>query len=264
MQTLSLLHLDFRKSMRTDRPFHFGSHLLLFIITGTALWLPLSIYFFWLSPMIPLFAIPASAQIALFILGAFTFGLWSHVVVFLLIQRYELQRERKVQLFTDLAFFAKEVAQVNGKQPSEFSELYKKIYSLEIFPAEYARHLPERNAALWTFLNWLTLGLASYFFAFMLMTSMQRQQDLEEDFLFILSEVLIELKLLRYPLPLEYRIVRREFSVYALLSIFSLGLFWYFWYYALMHDFNRLLDRSERWEGVLHYILLLYPERLSR
>jgi hypothetical protein len=48
----------------------------------------------------------------------------------------------------------------------------------------------------------------------------------------------------------------REFGVFLALSIVTLGLFWFYWWYVLVSDYNVFFDISERWEGILQFTAL--------
>lgn len=256
-QSIAALHLDFRQAWRSDKRISYGLHLLWLFLTGSILW------FFVLTVALLFFSgsgIPISLSFGKVALGYFIgflfYGWWWHVLVYQLVARHGRHVERKKLLFRDLYYYAYEFLLEKGYSKEDHPDLVKKVYSLQFFSDEYGKSFHSRHAGLWTILSVVTLGIAAYVAAFFLMEDVKRMQKFEKEYLEHLSEVFMDLDVLSYPIPYDREVPMREFGIFLALSFVTLGLFWFYWWYVLVADYNIFFDASERWEGVCQYTLL--------
>lgn len=255
MQSLSLLQLDFRKSWQTDRRMNYGVHLLWLLLTNSILWFPAYTVILIFFPQILRIPQGTTFILVLYLFGFLFMGIWWHVLSFYLVDRHQKHFNRKAHLFEDLVLFAREMVEEKDINQEDHPEIHKKIYSLEIFVSEYYRHFPRHNPVMWTILSIISLGFSTFFMAYFLMVELRKLQELEDEFLKIYSSVMEEFAILKYPIRNHHPVPQREFGIFAALSVLTLGLFWFYWWYTLIVDTNRFFDASERWEASLNYML---------
>lgn len=255
-QALGMLFFDIRRSWRTDKKMSYGAHLLGLLFTGAILWFPLFIGALITSPYLEMIRQNA-LHVLLFLLFGFAFyGWWWYVLIFRVLARHNDHMERKKHVWDDISRLCSRQLEAQGLQKDSHPDLYKKVYSLELFANEYKKVFVHRSPALWTFLTFMTLGIISYVVAFFVMQDLQKMQQFEDEYLQVLSEVFQETGLLDYPIILEKQIPYREYGIFFALAIVSMGLFWFYWWYILLKDGNSFFEMSERWEMEIFYSLM--------
>lgn len=250
-QSLALLQWDYRRARRTDKELSYGVHLFWLILTGSVLWLPVYTVLLFVLPALSIITESVGYLIGSYLLGLFLNGIWWHVLSFKLIDRHVKHIERKGKLFEDMVDFVKESAAMEDSE----KELGKNIYSLELISAEYFKYFPKRLAGTWTLIGIFSLGVSTYYAAFFMMNELRKMQQVEDDFLQILSEILGSLGIINYPITYEPVVPQREYGIFAAISVATLGLYWFYWWYVLITDHNRFFVSSERWESALIFTL---------
>ncbi len=255
-QALAILLFDFRRSWRTDRKMSYGAHLIGLLLTGAIVWFPVFTVFLFYFPYTEWIHANAWYIVLSYLLGFLFWGFWWYVLIFRLLARHRDHAVRKNDLWDDFSRFCTQEMKRQGIKKEDNPDLAKRIYSLELFANEYKKAFILRHPGLWTFLTFVSFGIVSYVVAFFLMQDLQRMQQFEEEYLQVLSDVLIEMGILTEPVIPQKQIPYREYGIFLALSIVSGGLFWFYWWYILVKDGNCFFDMTERWETEIHYSLL--------
>jgi hypothetical protein len=250
-QSLGLLQLDYRRARKTDRQISYGTQLFWMILSGAIIWLPVYTILVFKLPVLAMIADNTDLLIASYFLGLLVSGWWWHVITFKLVDRHLQHMDRKGKFFEDIVDYVKEEAADRNAEEG----VGQKIYSLEILVTQYYKSLKRRHPGTWTIIGIFSCGISTYYTAYFLMNDLQKMQQIEDDFLQILSEILASLNVIKYPITYEKEIPIREYGIFAAIAIFTLGLFWFYWWYVLVTDPNTYYENSERWESQLIFTL---------
>lgn len=177
-------------------------------------------------------------------LSVFTLGIGTVVYVFII--EYQLV-DRRNQHFARQHSFLRNVVRVL-RERADASKETKALASIDRAEAmlnDAAVREGERNAWLWgVILPILTLGIASFYTRWFLTVDYRRHSVRQREIWDTISECLRESTDKSISLVDESVLPERNFWIYLLLTILTLGLFGIYWQYVLFDDPNKHFARQ--------------------
>lgn len=178
------------------------------------------------------------------LLTVLTCLLWSLVTVYRLVKRRDLHLVRSADFAADTLAAVRERADALGKRPLVEGHLG----TMDVVARDLRTQARERGAALWTLLSAITGGLAYFFIANFLHEDYRRHEQTETEFSTQLGETLRLLGLPAGTTGFQPQMSDQSFPLYLLLSIFTCGLFGFYWAYRLNDEENRHMRAHAAWE----------------
>ncbi len=171
-----------------------------------------------------------------------TLGIGAIVARYYLIKRQGAHFERQRKLEEGVI----QLLQSRGAQQSMLTEL-SSIHQ------EAEREEKDRNAALWTILSFVTLGIAGLYVMYFLTIDPGNHALRQRRFTSLASKALTQTGA---SVEKETHIIqKRSFAAYLILTIVTLGIFGIYWTYVLFKDFNEHFEDHKLWEESLSVAL---------
>lgn len=112
----------------------------------------------------------------------------------------------------------------------------------------------EKSATLWIILSLVTFGIAWLYVLYFLTRDPHRHDSRQQPFMQQVQMALSKLGK-TVVVPSWKTIPSRSFFLYFILSILTLGLFEFYWYYVLIKDFNEHFKAQWSFEDQLAYAI---------
>jgi hypothetical protein len=173
-----------------------------------------------------------------FIVGPFTFHIYTIVLFFKRIGRIDGFTARKQPYYTSLVEWTERYARQHGKEDAVHRELADLRSEID---AAYKGNLRPIKAGVSFLLSLVTLGIYGLYVLYRMNRYWWDAQVLEQDYDDKLSQVWTKLDLMRYPITFTVdQGKRRGYALYLILSIVTLGIWWVVWDYKLQVDSDNL------------------------
>jgi hypothetical protein len=179
------------------------------------------------------------------LLSILTCLVWTVFVAYRAIRRRDLHFVRAADFAADAVDTVRERAESMGKRQLVDGHLS----TLEVVARDLRNQATERGALLWVILSIVTGGLAYFVLAHFLQEDFRRHEQTEVEFANQLSETLRILGLPTGAGGFAPRILPHSFPLYLLLTLFSCGLFGFYWFYQLNSEENGHMTSHLAWES---------------
>ncbi len=176
-------------------------------------------------------AIPAVAAIlSLYFLGIvalYMILLIDSVSIYYLLDRRNNHFKRQQQLFAMLPRYLTACSTVPVENASRLAEMTEDGLTEE----------ENRPAVIWAILNFLVSPIVSLIAAFSLTQDLRKHEDRQQNYQVILTTTLNQMSISLSPLP-PWRLHKRDPFLFLILTAITGGLFWIYWFYKLLEDYN--------------------------
>lgn len=180
------------------------------------------------------------------LLSWITLGIYPLIVFYQRIARRDRHLERKRHLYRAILNCTKEIAGVRGIDVHhQLEDIEAKLKEAE------GTLLKPKGAVLWLVLSILTLGLGALYVFYFLTTDWLRLLRFEQELLEELSKVWIRLGIIKYPIKVDHVLSERNYWLYLILSILTLGVWALYWDYVVHTEPDRYFPESHHWESTL-------------
>jgi Domain of unknown function (DUF4234) len=183
------------------------------------------------------------------VLGWLTLGVYAWYIHYKLMARQQDHFRRMGRFVADLLKVVEERAELVGKTEECRSDLYELRGLNDSF--QRLNQQSQHSSALWLILSIATLGIASLYPLYFLNKDLQRHQAAEAEYVDKASMLLTKLGVGRHAVVAEQVAPDRSYPLYVVLSIVTLGVFGYYWLYALIKDGNDHFAENDRFEDQL-------------
>ena len=174
----------------------------------------------------------------IFILGPFTFGIYSIYLFFKRIGRIDAFHERKHAYYRALLDWTERYAAQIGKEEQVHHELADLRSDVE---RAYSGDQRPIKAGLSFLLSLITAGIYGLYVLYRLNRAWWDAQTLEQDFDDKLSQAWMRMELMRYPISFTLdQDKRRGYALYLILSIVTVGIWGLVWDYKIQNDPDNL------------------------
>jgi len=184
------------------------------------------------------------------LLSIVTCGIYGLYVFYKLMERRDRHLARVANMINTSAALLNEKAAASGKAEAIASDLPQ----LEMLQRQIYDQSRERGAVLWLILGIFT-GIAIWIGYYFIMDDMAKHDQLEAQYFTLMSTMLAKAGLSAQPSTAVPNIPDRNFAVYLILSIFTCGIFGFYWLYALVDDGNRHVEAQVQWEDFIYSAL---------
>jgi len=184
------------------------------------------------------------------LLSIVTCGIYGLYVFYKLMERRDRHLARVANMINTSAVLLNEKAAASGKAEAIASDLPQ----LEMLQRQIYDQSRERGAVLWLILGIFT-GIAIWIGYYFIMDDMAKHDQLEAQYFTLMSTMLAKAGLSAQPSTAVPNIPDRNFAVYLILSIFTCGIFGFYWLYALVDDGNRHVEAQVQWEDFIYSAL---------
>jgi len=139
----------------------------------------------------------------------------------------------------------------------------EKVAQLGFLSEDFSYSEKTRPAGPWAFLFMIFMitPIVSLIASYNLTQDMQRHDELQSQYQAALSPSLVEAGFQQPDLPV-YRSRKRDPVLFLILSAITGGLFWIYWYYTLLKDYNDHFTDQARFEDKI--LSLLIPPQIER
>ncbi len=170
----------------------------------------------------------------IFILNPITFGIYSIILYFKRINRVDRFLKRKNAFFQGVNEYTEKYAKENGKYELVANEIddLKNFYRQQFF-----YKIKKIDAGVAFLLTLITAGIWAFVVLYKLNKFWFEAQIFEQDYYDRLSKIWLKLELSKYPINYEVDISKnRNYAVYLLLTVVTLGIWGIVWDYKLHTD----------------------------
>jgi len=178
------------------------------------------------------------------LISIITFGIYAILVLYRMINRRDLHFRRQISLNDDIIKCIKEI----NSEEERSADITNELQRAESLQNEIAKNFKEKGAIKWLILNYITLGLAGLYIYYFLTRDFFLFEEKKEEFSTLISSMLVKLGVVKYPIKPERVMKKRNFWLYLVLSIITLGIFMFYWYYILLEEPNHYFRVGQRWE----------------
>ena len=185
------------------------------------------------------------------VLTIFTCGIYGLYVFYKLMERRDRHLARVANMINTSVALLKERAAAEGKTELIAPELSQ----LEMLQRQIFDQSRERGAVLWLILGVFT-GIAIWIGYYFIMDDMARHDMLEAQFFTLMSSALAKVGLSGQTSNAVPNIPDRNFAVYLIASIFTCGIFSFYWLYVLVDDGNQHFEAQVQWEDFIYSALV--------
>ena len=185
------------------------------------------------------------------VLTIFTCGIYGLYVFYKLMERRDRHLARVANMVNTSAALLKERAAADGRMELIAAELSQ----MEMLQREIYDQSRERGAALWLVIGVFT-GIAIWIGYYFIMDDMARHDQLEARFFTLMSSALAKVGLAGQASVAGPIIPDRNFAAYLIASIFTCGIFVFYWLYVLVDDGNRHVEAQVQWEDFIYSALV--------
>ena len=130
-----------------------------------------------------------------------------------------------------------------------------RLQQLEMLQRQIFDQSRERGAVLWLVLGIFT-GICIWIGYYFVMDDMARHDALEAQYFTLMSAILVKMGLSGQASAAAPNIPDRSFALYLILSIFTCGIFSFYWMYVLVDDGNRHVEAQVQWEDFIYSALV--------
>jgi H+/Cl- antiporter ClcA len=175
-------------------------------------------------------ALPAVAAILSFyllgIIALYLILLIDSISIYYLLDRRNNHFKRQQQLFATIAKYLM----------TRSNELIASSSKLLEMSEDAAAEEENRSAGLWAVLNLFVSPFVSLIAAYNLTRDLRRHEDRQQNYQTILTSTLNQMSVTAPPVPA--RLHKRDPLLFLILTAISGGLFWIYWFYTLLKDYN--------------------------
>jgi hypothetical protein len=180
-----------------------------------------------------------------FLLTLITFGIYGIYVLYKLLERREQHFERMVSFRQHLIAVLEEKAETDGRA-DEVREGIAELQSMDLEATGRDRY-GEKSPVLWLVLGIVT-GITNFYVYYFLNDDFRAHEANEQLFLQKASVVMSQLGMSWSPSAIAESIPKRNFALYLILTIVTIGIYGIYWWYTLITDPNRHFDGHISWE----------------
>jgi hypothetical protein len=134
-----------------------------------------------------------------------------------------------------------------GKRPLIESHLR----TLDVIARDLRAQSRERGALIWTLLGILTAKVSFLLMFYFLEEDYRRQEQTEVEFAQHIGEALRLLEMPCAQIPFQPCVRDRSYALYLVLTLFTCGLFGFYWFYRVNEEQNCHMDAHVAWENQL-------------
>ena len=179
-----------------------------------------------------------------------TCGIYGYYIFYKLLERRDQHLARMANMVNTSVALVKEKATQSGK----YEMIGQELQQIEMVQREMYDQSRERGAALWLVIGVLT-GIGIFIGYYYILDDMSRHDRLEAQYFTLMSSMLAKLGLSSQASQAAPNIPERNFVVYLVLTIFTCGIFGFYWIYAMVDDGNRHCEAQVQWEDFLYSAL---------
>lgn len=194
-----------------------------------------SIFFMFSIILVPINIIDPSVMTTLMFLswipGIIGFII-TMVLIYKLVKRRNTHFRRQILLFEDIINVVKELANKKGV------DIKYHIDPCERIIREAKIEETEKNAVLWVIISFITGGIALLYVYYFLMKDFYKHERREDFFWEDIGKALNTCGLSIPPLKRTIILPDRNFILYLILTIITIGIFMFYWLYVLIKDPN--------------------------
>jgi len=181
----------------------------------------------------------------------FTCGIYGLYIFYKLMERRDRHLSRVANMVNTSVALLKERAAAEGKTELIAQDLAQ----IEMLQRSIFDESRERGAVLWLVLGIFT-GIAIWIGYYFIMEDMAAHDELEAQFFTLMSGALAKAGLAGQTSIAVPNIPERNFAVYLIASIFTCGIFSFYWLYVLVDDGNRHVESQVQWEDFIYSALV--------
>ena len=173
-----------------------------------------------------------------------TFGIFYFFELTIRMFRRDSHFDRMQILFETYVDTTKDVAAKSG------IDVFDDIAQIEgrLKEAEYAILRP-KHSILWIILLLLTGGLANLYIYYFLLVDWYRIQTFEQAMIKDLNKVWSKLGIAKHPMKVRRSLPERNYWLYLLLTIITLGIWALYWDYVIHTDPDKVFVENRIWES---------------
>jgi hypothetical protein len=181
------------------------------------------------------------------LLTLLTCFLWGFVGWYRIVRRRDLHFARSADYTATAVAALAERADALGKRPLIESHLR----TLDVISRDLRLQARERGALVWTLLGILTVKVAFLLMFYFLEEDYRRQEQAEVEFAQHMGEALRLLEMPCAQAPFFPCVRDRSYALYLVLTLFTCGLFGFYWFYRVNEEENCHMDAHAAWEAQL-------------
>ena len=180
----------------------------------------------------------------------FTCGIYGLYIFYKLMERRDGHLARVANVVGTSMALLREKAQAADQTDLISQELAQ----IDILQRQIYDQSRERGAVLWLVLGIFT-GIAIWIGYYFIMDDMAKHDELEARFFTLASAALAKMGLAGQAGAAAPNMPDRNFALYLLLSLFTCGIFSFYWLYVLVEDGNQHVEAQVQWEDFIYSAL---------
>jgi uncharacterized protein YneF (UPF0154 family) len=182
------------------------------------------------------------------VLSIVTCGIYGLYIFYKLMER----RDRHLARMSNVA--ASSIALLKEKAAGREGQIGAELQQLDMIQAQMYEQSRERNAVLWLVLG-IFFGIGILIGYYFIMDDLVRHDQLESQYFTVMSQALQKLGITTQASQAMPNIPERDFVTHLLLSIFTCGIYYFFWEYQLIGDGNIHVEAQVQWEDFIYQSL---------
>jgi hypothetical protein len=184
------------------------------------------------------------------LLTVVTCGIYGLYVFYKLMERRDAHLARVANMVNTSVALLKEKAAAEGKT----EEIAGELAQLDIVQREMFDQSRERGAVLWLILS-IVFGITMWIGYYFIMDDLSRHDQLEAQYFTLMSSALARMGAAAQASQAAPNMPERSYPLYLVLSIFTCGIFFFYWEYVLVDDGNRHVEAQVEWEDFIYSAL---------
>lgn len=184
------------------------------------------------------------------LLTVVTCGIYGLYIFYKLFERRDLHFARIANTVNTSVALLSEKAAREGKTELIAQELAQ----LGMVQREIYEQSRERGAALWLILAIVT-GICTFIGYYLIMDDFSRHDVLEAQYFTLMSAAMTKLGMSSQSSMAAPTIPERSFAMFIVLTIFTCGIYGFYWLYVLVNDGNYHLEAQVQWEDYIYSAL---------
>lgn len=184
------------------------------------------------------------------LLSLVTCGIYGLYVFYKLMERRDMHLARVANMVNTSIALLNEKAAAAGKS----QDIAPEMQQLDMLQREIYAQSRERGAVLWLVLGIVT-GICIFIGYYFIMDDMAKHDVMEAQYFTLMSAALAKLGLSAQSSQAAPNVPERSFAVYLVLSIFTCGIFGFYWLYVLVDDGNKHVEAQVQWEDFIYSAL---------
>jgi hypothetical protein len=184
------------------------------------------------------------------LLTVVTCGIYGLYVFYKLMERRDAHLARVANMVNTSVALLKEKAAAEGKT----EEIAGELAQLDIVQREMFDQSRERGAVLWLILS-IVFGITMWIGYYFIMDDLSRHDQLEAQYFTLMSSALARMGAAAQASQAAPNMPERSYPLYLVLSIFTCGIFFFYWEYVLVDDGNRHVEAQVQWEDFIYSAL---------